>query len=469
MFNAKKILIPCFVFLLMVQTAEAQPQSYDAVHSGVPWLDQHRNTVSAHGAGIIKDKDRYYLFGEFKTDSANVFNGFACYSSADLYNWKFERMALPVQAEGKLGRNRVGERPKVMRSPATGEYVMFMHVDSLNYKDQYVGYATAKYVTGPYTFKGPILFNGKPIRRWDMGVFQDEDGTGYLLVHHGDIYRLTSDYHAIDKQVANRVPGMGESPAMLKKDGVYFLLSSNLTSWERNDNQYHTSRNIAGPWVEKGLFAPQGSLTWNSQCSFVLPIMGTKDTTYMYMGDRWSFPKQNAAATYVWQPLEISGDHLSIPAYLESWTIDLSTGQYKPLQTQRQDVALKDLDPTANFKGKWRANSKETYRSDNKGDRFYYIFSGTGVQLYGQVGPDGGYAQVNVLDKNGHNVLESVVDMYCQYRTSTLQFVSPALPKDTYKLVVTVLGERGNWSDKRKNNYGSTGYGVVLESIAIKP
>ncbi|MBD1434221.1 family 43 glycosylhydrolase [Sphingobacterium sp. DN00404] len=460
-------LFACIAVCSYGQTRFKQPV-YEAIYSGVPWFDQHGNTVSAHGAGVIKDNGRYYLFGEFKTDSANVFNGFACYSSADLYNWTFERMALPLQEEGKLGKNRVGERPKVMKSPATGEYVMFMHVDSLNYKDQYVGYATAQHITGPYTFQGPILYEGKPIRRWDMGVFQDEDGTGYLLVHHGDIYQLTADYRGIDKQVASRVPGMGESPAMLKKNGVYFLLSSNLTSWERNDNQYHTARNIAGPWTEQGLFAPEGSLTWNSQCSFVLPIMGTQDTTFMYMGDRWSFPKQNSAATYVWQPFEIDGERLSIPAYQESWTIDLSTGQHKSVQTQGTEIELKDMDAVS-FQGNWKADSMETYSSDNKDDHFLYTFTGTGLKLYGLARPDGGYAKVCIRDPKGNTVVESIVDMYCLYPAETLKFVSPALPKDTYTIIVTVMGERGNWADKRRNNYGSTGYGVALKRIAVQP
>ncbi|MBD1424715.1 family 43 glycosylhydrolase [Sphingobacterium arenae] len=460
-------LFACITICSDGQTHFKQP-AYDAIHSGVPWFDQHRNTVSAHGAGIIKEGDRYYLFGEFKTDSANVFNGFACYSSTDLYNWTFECMALPVQEEGKLGPNRVGERPKVMKSPTTGEYVMFMHVDSLNYKDQYVGYATAQHITGPYTFKGPILYEGKPVRRWDMGAFQDEDGTGYLLVHHGDIYQLTANYRGIEKQVASNVPGMGESPAMLKKNGVYFLLSSNLTSWERNDNQYHTARNIAGPWTEQGLFAPEGSLTWNSQCSFVLPIMGTQDTTFMYMGDRWSFPKQNSAATYVWQPLEIDGEHLSIPAYQESWTVDLSTGQYKLLQTQGTEIEGKVLD-AVNFQGNWKVDSMAIYRSDNKDDHFSHTFTGTGLKLYGVARPDGGYAKVCIRDQKGNTIIESVVDMYCLYPTETLKFVSPALPKDTYTVVVTVMGERGNWSDKRRSNYGSAGYAVALKSICIQP
>ena len=68
-----------------------------------------------------------------------------------------------------------------------------------------------------------------------MGVFQDEDGKGYLLIHHGPIYRLSDDYLSVDTMIAY-VGGMGESPAMFRKNGMYYLLTSILASWERNDN-----------------------------------------------------------------------------------------------------------------------------------------------------------------------------------------------------------------------------------------
>ncbi|WP_206610321.1 family 43 glycosylhydrolase [Croceibacterium ferulae] len=150
------------------------PGHYDAIHTGTPWLDQRGLPVSAHGAGIIKDGDTYYLFGEAHRDMTNAFAGFNCYSSTDLVNWRFESVALPVQQSGPLGPETVGERPKVMRSPTSGEYVMFMHADAIDYRGQFVGYATAEDVTGPYTFQGPLLFDGKPIRKWDMGTFQDK-------------------------------------------------------------------------------------------------------------------------------------------------------------------------------------------------------------------------------------------------------------------------------------------------------
>jgi hypothetical protein len=64
-------------------------------------------------------------------------------------------------------------------------------------------------------------------------------------------------------------------------------------------------------------------------------------------------------------------------------------------------------------------------------------------------------------------LLKIMIDTYCKYPESSLRFLSPVLPKDNYKLTVTVTGERPNWSDKRKTNYGSTGYFVSLEKIVI--
>lgn len=78
--------------------------SRHAVINGVPWYDQHGNVVNAHGAGITYDNGRYWLFGEYKSDSTNAFPGFSCYSSSDwlpgvLKEWSFlfRRMASLVR------------------------------------------------------------------------------------------------------------------------------------------------------------------------------------------------------------------------------------------------------------------------------------------------------------------------------------------------------------------------------------
>jgi hypothetical protein len=440
-------------------------KSNNAIYSGVPWLDQNGNIVSAHGANIIKEKDTFYLFGEAHTDTSNAFVGFNCYSSKDLYNWKFESVALPVQRSGKLGPNRVGERVKVMKSPKTGEYVMYMHADTLTYKDQFVGYAVSKKIKGPYEFKGPLLFQGKPIKKWDMGTFQDDDGSGYVLVHGGEIYKLSDDYKSVTEKVNENITIGFESPTMLKKDGLYYFIGSHLTSWEKNDNYYYTSNSLKGPWTSRGLIAPEGTLTWNSQSTFVLPIQGTKDATYMFMGDRWSYPKQGSAATYVWQPFVISGTSVSMPKYQEAWQINLSTGIASALENK--GIVLKNTDKQIQYKGNWKHTDSES-KSDEKEASFSLKFTGKQIALYSLTGPENGYAKVILTDKKQRKILTMVIDMYSKNPLTRTVFRSPILKKGNYILTVYNTGERPNWSDKKKTNYGSTGNYISVSQINIE-
>ena len=459
------------VFFANIMISFAQKSGgMDAVYSGTPWLDQNGNIVSAHGACIVKEKETFYLFGEAHSDDNNAFAGFNCYSSRDLYHWKFESVALPLQKEGKLGPNRVGERVKVMKCPKTSEYVMYMHADSLTYKDQFVGYAVSKNVEGPYTFKGPLLFEGKPIKKWDMGTFQDDDGSGYVLIHGGEIYKLSNDYKSVTEKVNENITTGFESPTMLKKDNLYYFIGSHLTSWERNDNYYYTSNSIKGPWESRGLIAPEGTLTWNSQSTFVLPVKGTKTTSYIFMGDRWSFPKQASSSTYVWQPLTISGTSLKIPEYQESWQIDVQTGIVSV--PKNADKILKNTDSKIKYSGNWNHVVKENRisesKSDDKNASFSVQFKGQQIGFSSFVGSENGYAKVVLTDKEGKTITTAIVDMYSKSAMETTVYKSPVLKKGNYVLKVYGTGERPNWSDKRKSNYGSTGNYISITQIAIR-
>lgn len=459
------------LFLTLSGNAIAQKTGIaSTIYSGVPWFDDRGQVVSAHAAGIIKDNGRYYLFGEKHSDTTNAFTGFNCYSSTDLSHWKFERIALPVQDSGRLGPNHVGERAKVMKCPKTGEYVMLMHTDDLGYKDQCIGYATASKVTGPYTFRGPILFNGKPIRKWDMGTFQDTDGTGYLLLHSGEIYRLSDDYKSATEQVIKDMSPECESPAILKKGGIYFWLGSHRTSWERNDNFYLTATSLKGPWTARGLFAPEGSLTYNSQTTFVLPVETERDTIFMFMGDRWSYPRQASAATYVWQPLYIHGTSLYIPNYMDSWCLDTHWNM-PPLQNliTGKSVLAGDKNMYA-FTGNWQHNTSSNLAngsSNEKGAMLTVKFHGKRVVVYGPTGPTGGYAQISISNRRGKKILTATIDMYSLNQTKGTRFINPLLPEDDYTLTITVLGEHSKWSDKRRNDYGSKGNMVWIDQVLV--
>lgn len=401
------------------------------IYNGIPWFDQNGDVVNAHGACIIKEGDRYYLFGEYKTNDDNKYIGFSCYSTQNFYEWKYEGPALPAYADGLLGPNRIGERVKVIKSPKTGKFIMLMHTDNQKYCDPCIGLAVSDRINDEYAFIGPLLYNGQPIRKWDMGTFVDDDGTAYLLTHEGNIYKLNDDYtEAVELMTKDMAPG-GESPAMYKNDGIYYAMFSNKTSWERNDNYYLTARSLSGPWEYKGLFCPEGSLTFNTQCSFVFDYMGEKGNVPIYLGDRWSYPKQAASATLVLLPLSFCDGKMNINEYYPIWSPD---------DGKKQLVTPNEI---------W------SLQSNIEGDSDSISFYGNRVILFGAASKHGGYGKVEIVSDTGKIMNVSVIDFYSRIPDRGIRYVSPLFAEGRYTVKITVLGESGVWFSKDGTRYGS--------------
>ncbi len=458
----KYIFLLTIMICLMACESTSVKNTSSIIRNGIPWFDDRGNIVNAHGACIVKEGGRYYLFGEWKSNDSNAFSGFSCYSSENLVNWKFENVVLPMQKDGILGSNRVGERVKVMKCPSTGEFVMYMHADNMGYKDPHVGYATCKTIAGDYEFKGPLLYGGKPIRRWDMGIFKDSDGTGYLLVHHGIIYRLSDDYCSAEVKVLNKLPNSGESPAMFKKDGIYYMLYSGLTSWKKNDNFYFTAPSIKGPWTRQGFFAPKGTLTYNSQTTFVFPLIKGNDTIPMFMGDRWSYPHQASAATYVWMPMQVDEEKLSIPEYWDAWDVNTI------LKVDPMDGTEKIAHTKFKFDNgsEWEKQNSQ-FASNQKGSRMIVPFKGRKVVITGETNPRGGYARIRILNKKKKEVYNSLVDFYSKTVDQGVRFISPELENDSYTLIIEVTGIIPEWFKKNGDRFGSSDCYVTVENVAV--
>lgn len=440
------ILSGIFVLLGACQSTSENSQP-TVIINGVPWFDEQGNIFNSHGSCIVEDSGRYWMFGEYKSDTTNAFPGFGCYSSADLVHWRFERVVLPIQPDGLMGPNRVGERVKVMHCPKTGKYVMLMHSDDMGYKDPHTALAIADSINGDYQFIGPLTYHGEPIHKWDIGTFQDVDGTGYLLAHHGPIYRLADDYLSADTVFIDpELLHSGESPAMFRKGDTYYVLYSNLTSWERNDNFYFTAKSIEGPWTRQGLFCPENTLTYNSQCTFVLPLIHDNDTTYMYMGDRWSYPHQESCATQVWLPLTVEEERLSIPEYWQAWN---------PSAVEPIDLGNRG---ESNFLH-WRSNIK--------GDSCTFTFKGTQALISGHTDVHGGYARIRLCDSKGSEILNTLMDCYSLQPSDGIRYATPLLPKGQYTLTMIVEGDQPVWFNKAGHRYGSDDFYVDVESVIV--
>ena len=82
---------------------------------------------------------------------------------------------------------------------------------------------------------------------------------------------------------------------------------------------------MAGPWSDFKDIAPPETKTYDSQTAYILPVIGSKTTSYIYLGDRWK-SKNLADSRYLWLPLTIRDGMMSIPPD-HPWTIDAATGE----------------------------------------------------------------------------------------------------------------------------------------------
>ncbi|KAF8320299.1 Arabinanase/levansucrase/invertase [Clavulina sp. PMI_390] len=295
---------------------------------GATWTAGGTNQhIQAHGGGIIKVGSTWYWVGENKLNGS-AFQSINCYSSTDLVQWTYVGTPLTLQSSGDLGPNRVVERPKIIYNSSTGKYVMWMHIDNSSYGEAKVGVATSSSVCGSYTYLGswqPLGFQSR-----DIGLFQDTDGTAYLLTEdraHGTrIDQLTSDY--LNVTSATYLFSVDyEAPAMVKTGGRYYLFASQETGWSANDNMYTTSTSLTSGWSSWTTFAPSGTDTYTSQTNFILPVTGSSTTSFIYMGDRW-VSSNLMASTYVWLPLTLSGTSASLAGNYVNWIINPSTGAW---------------------------------------------------------------------------------------------------------------------------------------------
>ncbi|MEU1041485.1 RICIN domain-containing protein [Streptomyces sp. NPDC005551] len=320
----------CLALAAALTTAGPAAAAPQTVVNGTRFTDTSGNAVHAHGGGVIKVGAYYYWFGEHR-NADNTFQYVDAYRSTDLKNWEFRNHVLTRSSAGELANANI-ERPKVMYNAATGTFVMWMHKENgTDYSEARAAVAVSGTVDGDYTYRGSFRPLGQHMSR-DLTVFVDTDGTGYLVSAAREnydlhLYRLTADYTGIAALTANPWPGgHREAPALFKRGGVYFMLTSGATGWNPNQQQYATATSLTGPW--SAMKNVGDSTAYGSQTAYVLPVQGTSGTAYLYLGDRWgnAFGGTVNDSRYVWLPLSFpTSTSLSMSWYPEI-TVDTATG-----------------------------------------------------------------------------------------------------------------------------------------------
>ncbi|WP_138754449.1 immunoglobulin-like domain-containing protein [Paenibacillus sinopodophylli] len=303
----------------------------DTIRNGEFWYDDEGGMIQAHGGHIIKVEDTYYWFGEDKGHNSAVLKGVSIYASKDLKSWEYRNTVLTPLDHPELASAKI-ERPKILYNAKTGKYVLWGHwEESGNYNQANVIVAESDTVDGDYTYVNRFQPGGMQSR--DFTVFQDDNGKAYLFSSSNNnadmnVFRLTDDYLYLDEYLYTAFPGgKRESPAIVKKDGIYYMFTSGLSGWYPNQGMYATTTNIEDKNAWSSLKKFGDPATYYTQSSFIVSVYGSETTSYVYVGDRWT-PTALRESQYIWLPLQLDNG-LAELTYSEDWNLDAATGHFE--------------------------------------------------------------------------------------------------------------------------------------------
>lgn len=297
------------------------------IRPGSIFIDNRGEPINAHGAGFLFFEGVYYWYGEIKSGPTDLpaanadwggtrvdLTGISCYSSKDLLNWKYHGNILPAVVDDinhDLYIGNVAERPKVVFNAKSGKFVMWLHVDSLDYSKARCGVATSDNPEGPFEYLGSFRPNKQMAR--DLTVFVDDDERAYLFTSSEDnaamhISQLSDDYISTTGNYSRIFVGrFMEAPTVFKKSGKYYFIGSRCTAWKPNAARSAVASSIWGPWVELGnpCIGDDANTTFHSQLTYALPLGSGR---FMLAADRW-VEKNLSDSRYIWLPISFDEDN----------------------------------------------------------------------------------------------------------------------------------------------------------------
>ena len=351
-------------------------QKEKKIASGEVWRDMDGELINAHGGGILFHEGKYYWFGEHRPATGFVTEkGIACYSSTDLLNWKNEGIVFAVSEEAgsDIEKGCIMERPKVIYNKKTGMFVMWLHLElkGQEYGPARTAVAVSDSPVGPYRFirsgrvnpgiyplnmtkkERKLKWNLEQYKEWwtpewyeairkgmfvkrdleggqmsrDMTLFVDDDEKAYHIYSSEEnltlqIAELTDDYLNHSGKYIRIFPGgHNEAPAIFKKDGIYWMITSGCTGWDPNKARLLTATSILGEWKQlpNPCIGENADKTFGGQSTYILPLPDKKQ--FLFMADNWR-PKSLEDSRYIWLPIQFNEKGTPFIEWVDRWKID---------------------------------------------------------------------------------------------------------------------------------------------------
>ncbi len=322
------------------------------------WFDTQGRHIQAHGGQIVTVEEEgetvYYWYGEDRTNGYYNSPGVGVYRSTDTKNWEnlgtalrgisdtaeltedeyfrdlydtvdengqpkedlVESLSYHLNTEEDWNYSAIFERPKVLYNEENDQWVMWWHADGRTqangsmYARSMAAVAVSDSPAGPFRMTGAYRMPNRsnyqdcttsavPGQARDMTVFQDTDGTAYIIYsseENNSLYvtKLNDDYTNVvnttstdavrkgsygdpggylfqysedgqypyifadggdgapvrgtDFQIVKEC-GHLEAPALFTHGDRYYVLASGATGWAPNPQTYHSADSILGTWI----------------------------------------------------------------------------------------------------------------------------------------------------------------------------------------------------------------------------
>jgi hypothetical protein len=325
----------CLTAAILLAAAMSLQAKWLAIHNDFTMYDTDGNAIQVRSGCLDKFGDLYYWYGCDRSMTNQT-----CYSSPDLLHWTNHGTMLTASG----GTNRMD----VLYNDSTKKYVMVLKWETPGPEWCNRGSATSDSPTGPFTKLFDSTVYG--VNTGDMSVYKDDDGKAYYLYELWDNGKttlgfslMTPDYINLQTKMQQWSNSDREAPMMMKRRGKYFYLTSLMMGISPTLTQYFTAPSLAGPWTTKlvPVILPGDTKndSWSTQCDFVFPFKGTKDTVFMYDGDRWEQTETIHEGGYAWLPITFSSKDSVIINYYQDWEVDPDAGTWRVLDRSR-DLAL---------------------------------------------------------------------------------------------------------------------------------
>jgi hypothetical protein len=319
------------------------------IQNDIFWKDVSGNLLCSQSGNILKVGNTYYWWGDKYQNAVNYaaepgdkkrgggFDAVTCYSSTDLAHWKFENnVLLPGAIPGSSPGDWFG-RMGVVYNSTTGKYVLIMEYIPRGVRFGEELFATSGTPTGTFAFdhiqtKLTNVVNNAP---GDQTVFTDDGGQAYLVFSssHGRNHQYVAPLRPSDFLNVEPATQISEGPGregncMFKCNGLYYYCSSNLHGWNASPTYVISSPNILGPYSSESVMTNTAlDFSHVTQTGFFITVVGTKQTTVIFAGDRWSNFGGNGIGYNDWTPLSFNG---TTPVFdsLSQWELDATTGAW---------------------------------------------------------------------------------------------------------------------------------------------